>query len=373
VLGCEKAKEVIEEGQCTNADFNLQAGTVGEFGSSEGAQKLEAFLEATVALEKATLEIEKGLVEACKNMGKDLGLTEDEMKPNGEGIDAKLKGACEPVAAKIESILSAGLEAGATLELEYIPPVCEVDLEASAECAAECDVELQGKAEVECKGGKLVGECKGECTGHCEAKIEGECKGKCEGTCNGECVGTCLAEGGEGQCAGECAGTCNGKCDGMCYAEVKGECKGKCHGECSVEMDAPKCESQAEVKADADCQAACDFKTNAEAKCTKPEIIVAFQAKAEAKAELDKLAATIKANYPKFLALAKKIEVSLGGSIEGFITAVKGLPDAVVDVGVKAGACAAAAISACANISLRFEASISVSASVAGALNTKGS
>ncbi len=235
------------------------------------------------------------------------------------------------IKAELNGSIEGGIEGG--LKVNYVPPKCEVNVQASFEAQAQCEAKAGCDVELECSGGDLSFECKGECHGSCdgecdfpmctvelEASLEcsGECNGKCvapsasaecEGTCRGECDGNCSAyventSGGmdcagacEGECNGECAievsgGECEASCEGECKVEASadvecegevechGECDGSCSGGCEGKIKAPKCEGAAECEASADCQAQASASASANASCTPPTLDLQYNLKA---------------------------------------------------------------------------------------------
>ncbi|NIR59503.1 MAG: hypothetical protein GWO02_08260, partial [Gammaproteobacteria bacterium] len=201
-------------------------------------------------------DVSRTLETACVDMGRELGVPDAEMQGNAD--HPRVKVACDAVAAKIQSEMTAFREANITMIVEHEPPKCEVSVDAYADCVAECEVDYQpGEVSMECEGGEIRGTCSAECTGTCAVDVNAECSGTCEGTCSGGCSGTCQgacdgecsAHDSEGQCNGSCSGTCEGTCDagcqgtceGQCVAEASGQCSGECRGGCSVEWQEPRC------------------------------------------------------------------------------------------------------------------------------------
>lgn len=374
--GCDK----LTDPTACGAGFNPDAeNAVGDFGTNEAALKVEAFLSATARLHKTSLNLESDLLDACRAMAADLGIPEAELAPqNGE---LPVTAACSRVSTEIESIIATGLPVDASLVVTFTPPVCEVDLSATAECAAECDVTIEGSAQVECTGGELSGGCEGTCEGYCEVEVaamcEGTCTGQCSGECNGYCDGACAAENAMGQCEGSCEGTCEGSCTascmGTCTTNVMASCMGTCTGSCDVEFTAPKCTGEANVTADADCKAACEAEASAEATCTEPTVAVAAAVAVDeaAQARIDALIATLIENYPTFVRASAQLEVIASSSAE-VASNVDEAAEALVDAGVQAVACMANAVTVAADAAARVSASVEVNVEVSASVSASG-
>src|SRR5687768_4265099 len=223
--------DIADASAIMSANFGLQ-------GELEG--KVKAALSAGANLQKIAVDVEGEVATACANLAKDLGASEDAVKPKEEGPGKKAEAAC---AAAVTFINQMKAKASGKLVVEAKPPVCSASMNAMAECAGKCDATVKpGEAKVECEGGKISGECSGKCEGECSVQAGAKCEGSCSGTCKGECTadisgkcdGTC-----EGKCdgkdtKGKCAGTCDGKCKGNADASCSGTCKGTCSATCTA-------------------------------------------------------------------------------------------------------------------------------------------
>ena len=74
-------------------------------------------------------------------MGAELGLSPEEMKPQGQ--QPAVQAACGAASAKLQSEMQ-GLRADAKLKIDVKreAPRCEVDMNAYAKCAGECDASV---------------------------------------------------------------------------------------------------------------------------------------------------------------------------------------------------------------------------------------
>jgi len=204
-----------------------------------GAQ-VEALSVASEALIEASGELKLELFTACNAIAEDLGETPVTPAAANAPTDDELTDACDLASAQID----AAITAGASFELVYVPPRCEVNASAQLSCEANCDVSGEctpGSVDVRCDPGELSVQCEGSCeaSAYCEADVafacEGVCEGSCEGGCEGSCSGTAECMGG---CEGSCEGTamCEGTCDGTCSVDLdsEGNCMGECEGTCSA-------------------------------------------------------------------------------------------------------------------------------------------
>jgi len=365
-----------------SANFGLDAEIEG---------KLKGALAASANLKAMAASIEAELSGACKNIAMDLGAAEGDVAPADDKPGASVKAACG-AAAKLIGEFKA--KASGSLMVQVDEPTCSASMDAMANCAAECDANIEpGSAEVTCEGGEISGKCEGECSGSCTVEAGAECSGSCSGTCSGkceadfsgkcsgDCKGKCDGKDTEGKCDGTCEGSCSaggegscgGKCDGTCSASCKMEgqasCSGECSGECSVKMEAPKCSGEVKPpEMSAECQANCDAKLEAELQCTPPRVSVKIEGAADAEAA-EKLVATLKANLPAFMAIAKglpgrveKVTASVKASVEGIKAVVQGAGTA----GMQVMGCVAGAIKAQANAAASLNVSVEASASVSG-------
>jgi hypothetical protein len=378
--GCQA--DLNDPSAIMSANFGLDAEIEG---------KLKGALAASANLKAMAADIEAELSGACKNIAMDLGAAEGDVAPADDSPGASVKAACGAAAKLIGEVKA---KASGSLTVEVGEPSCSASMEAMANCAAECDANIEpGSAEVSCEGGEISGKCSGECQGSCTVEAGAECSGECGGTCsgkceaefsgkcNGECEGKCDGQDKKGKCEGtcegkcsadgegSCGGKCEGKCDVGCKIEGQANCSGECSGGCSVEMEAPKCSGEVKPpEMSAECQANCDAKLEAELECTPPTVMVKIDGAADAEAA-EKLVATLKANLPAFMAIAKglparveKVTASVKASVEGIKAVVQGAGTA----GMAVMGCVAGAIDAQAKAAGSLNVSVEASASVSG-------
>jgi len=197
--------------------------------------KVKAFLQASAELKEVSNGIKADLKLACINIATDLGETD---RWSGDNSDSALTngdktGACDVAASKIDAIMTATTQAGASCALEVSGGQCTIDAEAQASCEAACKADVkctEPTVEVRCPPAELSVQCDAECKADavCEGRqdVAANCMGKCESECQGECRGEL-----RGTTAGGCAGTCEGKCDGVATpAGGMVGCTGTCEG-----------------------------------------------------------------------------------------------------------------------------------------------
>lgn len=264
-LGACNAEDVL--GKCEDPDLGA---------------KVEALSVASEALISASAAVKLDLFTACNAIAEDLDETPVTPATAGAPTDAELTEACELASGQID----AAITAGASFELVYVPPRCEVNASAQLSCEANCDVSGEctpGSVDVRCDPGQLSVQCEGSCEAeaYCEADVAFECEGVCEGTCTGTCEGSCSGTAEcEGSCEGSCEGTamCEGTCEGTCSVALDsdGNCMGECDGTCSAAVScmgtcegtctaAVMCEGKCDVSCGGTCQGSC--KLDAAASC----------------------------------------------------------------------------------------------------------
>jgi hypothetical protein len=384
------------------ADLNdpnaIMQANFGMKGELEG--KVKAALSAGATLKNLAAEVEGDVALACGNLAKDLGASEDDIKPAEEGPGKKAEAACN-VAVKMLGQVKAKAKISGKLNVKVVPPKCSASMDAMASCAGECSADVKGpEAKVECEGGEISGtceaECKGSCTveagakcegtcsgsceGSCEAEFSGKCDGACEGKCDGQastagdknkgvCKGTC-----DGKCEagakGKCGGKCGGKCDATCEVKGQAKCEGTCSGGCSVEMKAPKCSGTVKPpEMSAECKASCDAKVNAKVECTPASVTLEASGAADAEA-FAKLKGAIEKNLPGIL----KVTLGMKARLEGVVAQVKASIEGV-KAAVSGGGSAALKIAGCfaASLKAQAEASVSINVSVKASASASGS
>lgn len=361
-------------------------------GGAEVEGKIKGFLQAAAALDKVTADMEASLIASCGKLGRDLGMTDDELKAEAGGGKGAEK-VCNAVAAKVNAAVKANAEAKLSVQID--PPKCYADIDFMQNCLSECGSPVQpGKLEASCQGGEISGtceaECKGTCTvdagaacsgtckascsGKCEAGFKGTCGGKCDGKCDGKeskgaaCAGTC-----EGKCdakaEGVCSGTCEGTCSGSCELKAAAKCSGSCSGGCSAELKAPKCSGEFQPPSvDPSCHLQCTAKGAATATCDPPNVRVVANGKVNADAQ--KLIGALQASLPAIAKVQLGLGKKVAAAASGVVKAGAEVKDVALKAGGKAIACVATAVdasaSATASVDINIKASASVSASASG-------
>ncbi|MBI5502950.1 MAG: hypothetical protein HY907_22085 [Deltaproteobacteria bacterium] len=381
---------------CDNNELNLEARTRGDFGSDATARQIEAFFDATFAVQAKAEALMTSLTTACTNIGTALGLSAGEMQPTGSNpSDAqRIQAACTPVAAAIRETIQAAVPSGAFLSLQVTPPACEGSFDAYASCAGECDVTVTpGELDIDCEPGTIgIGECGASCSGECWLDASAACTGSCSATCTGSCTGACYGtcdgactyEDTTGHCAGVCSGTCTGSCDaqctgscsGTCVAEVSGGCTGECHGGCDVWVTPPRCEVYARPpEVDAECHASCEARVSASLTCTRPSVAVNYGLLGGTPAAQDRLralATALRDNYGAVLQAAREAGEAVVNLVETFFDSLDAFADSIATA-VEAFACAVLAIQVSVEVSATFTASADACGSLTGAVVVEGS
>lgn len=364
----------------------------GDFGSDEAGRQFTTFLQASAAFIDTSNDIEARMRAACQNLGTDLAMSSAEMAVNGNTTLA----VCNQVSAKIRAEMDA-IRATPSVKarFETTEPVCTTKIEEYRSCIERCDVKVvrEGRVEYRCEGGELRGSCNAQCSGQCAVDVQGQCSGSCEGTCsggcngvcNGTCEGECTARDGEGRCTGTCRGTCRGtcsggctgSCSGRCVASAQAACSGECRGGCSVEFQRPVCTGRIvppEVKTE--CRQMCDSVQVSHQECTPGEarLIVDASGAAEAAERAQRVTAAVAARVPEIVALGHRLG-SLRQAGQAMIDNVGGFASTVGAIGGNAILCSAEAAAALpravSNVSVSFQVSVEVSASVDGSARVR--
>jgi len=379
--------------------------------------KVKAFAQASADLRDIGNVIKADVKVACVNIAKDLGETDRWTDDDADGSlsNADKTGACDVAAAKIDAIMTASVQAGASFALEVSGGQCTVDAEAQASCEAACKAdakcvegtvtvrcppaELSVQCDTECKAtavcqghaaleANCMGKCESECTGSCSGELRGTTVGGCTGMCEGKCDGVATPAGGMASCTGTCEGRCtqphpaamcHGKCSSSCNGKCKGECKldatagmncganVACKGGCTGTATQPKCETELTppvCTVDANCESSCSGQASAKMICEPITITLAFNV--DATGDLAKLKTTVEANLPKLLLAAKTQGPLAVRALQKVSASGKAVLDASGSLGGKAIACAGTAAEA----SLRATSSMSVSVSASTSVSS---
>jgi hypothetical protein len=283
----------------------------GTINTSKAGRRLYAFLVASAELDRASIELERSVQDACRKMANALGVSSA----------GTTKEVCVRAATELDANLKVSVKTEKRLVTRYTPPVCHTDLEFTAGFVAECE-------------------------GRAKADVDVSCSGRCGGTCNGACDGQCAAAGAGGQCAGQCSGTCRGRCTGQC-------------------------EGHADVNASAECKASAELRAGQHPECTEPKVEVVQQdVTIVDDTKFKQAMAAIQVGMPQLLRAGAKLE-SAGRAVGNWVATGAKLASAtgelLGELGEK-GACVvgqiAGVVAASANIQARFSVSIEVSAQV---------
>lgn len=348
-----------------------------DFGADADAQKVEAFLDTADRFDRDAARLAGDVEAGCRALAADLGVT----VPPPAADELPVEAACNAVRDEIDAIVNEALPVGSSLTVEFVPPVCTVDVDAYGQCVAECDANVDVNADLMCEEGRLSGRCTGTCSGtcrvegmvDCDATCSGTCSGSCSGTCAGACDGACSAtdEMGrcigtcEGTCTGSCNGTCTGSCEGECIAEIEGSCEGTCTGGCDVEYQEPRCEGDVDVEADVECEAACEARVDAQAECTEPSVTVYFDGMVDPDAA-DRFAAlldALEAQLPRLLALREQL-TAVAESGGRLVTTFDSAASAAGRISARATACFADAALVAADAATTVDITLSVTVEV---------
>jgi hypothetical protein len=398
---CEEGSSITDNPSALCSGYDPAGNKRPEFGAEAAGRKLNAIMDASLSLVKAAAEIDADTLSACRSMAKELAIAEadlvvpDTMKKRG-GDETKL--VCGKVKAELDRLI-ASLDPKVRIKVVATPAVCTLDAEFTHKCVETCEMKTITQKELHCQGGRLAGSCSAMCTGSCSGTCSAGCKGSCSascqgkctakiaGKCDGTCKGTCDGKPSGGQCAGKCEGECtadvNGQCEGSCEGSCSGTCSGECNamctgtcsGGCSVDFQAPRCETVAVQKEVTECEQHCDTRARAEAKCTEPELSVTVDTNLEAeKVKAAKLVAAFKVGLPKIYKAGTKGKGLIEVTAKAYSDALRGLPTALLQTGLQASGCVAAAgqatASAVAQIGVSVEFSVSVQASASARAGT---
>lgn len=352
---------------CCN-EFKVGATINADIGGSAQSQVAAQAVADFAGIASASID---DITTACRSMAQDLDAPKDGQDKAAAAGDrrAVMKAWCDLAVSAIGTVKA---QAGGTLKVVFVPPVCEASISAKANCQAKCSVD--GKCDIKanppkCTGGKLQISCKGGCTGSAGASVscQGSCDANCEGSCTaeggvdcqGKCDGTCSAGGStggsgiqaDGTCKGVCKGTCsvtppNVKCSGSCNGQCSGKCQAsanasvQCDGTCDGDFEPLKCEGgklEGGCQVDAKCNGNCDASVSAKAECHPPTISVEFSGAADVTAA-GKLKATFEANLGLILAFKARLQgmVDIAGNFSGNISAVTDIKAACIPPLVKA-------------------------------------
>ena len=359
-------------GACANA----------EFGATQSAQTLETFLSSSAAFVAAAADLDHSLNDACTRMANDLAIPPAELQPASPDVPAT-RAACERVARQIHDDEAAIRGANtAQIQVSATPPVCQLSVDAYAQCIGHCDATVTPGQVPTCEGGELRGQCSAQCTGRCSVEVNGQCSGRCEGTCQasctgvcqGTCEGTCTTRAADGSCNGACQGTCRGSCSAGCTGSCQGscevsgqaQCSGECRGGCSVAYTEPRCTGHlVPPQVNADCRASCDARINAQATCTpgQASMVVTGGLSADMQVRANRVRTAVVDGLASIRATNEKLQ-RLQAVSATLVNSGAALPGAIGDLGAGAAACALASSVALPAATVQVTVSIQVSATV---------
>ncbi len=292
----------------------------GDISTSAVGRKAYQFLVASAELDRSTYELENSVLEACRRMATELGVS-----PEGD-----TRTVCKAAAAALEANLQVSVSQETRLVTKYDPPVCTTDVSFTAEVVAQCEASVQ-------------------------ADVSVRCEGSCGGTCSGACEGTCQGSTGAG---GECNGVCQGTCRGSCSADCRG---------------------YADVDASLECKASAELRASLRTECTEPQVrVVQETVTVVDDAKFQAAMRAIDAGMPTILQVGAKAEGTFRAfgtwvkTLGGLIKASGELARDIGDKGVCVGIQLAAALAATAQIEARVSVSIEVSADISASAGASG-
>jgi hypothetical protein len=328
VLGSAACPEL--QGGAMSANFDADA---------KANATIRAFVTASGDLAATASRVEAEVGAACERMGRDVGLTPQQMAPREN--ESRVAAACRAFSWRMDEILKAG--GNATLRADVTPPQCQVRADLEAACKGQCQASIDpGYVKAHCDPGHLYGYC------------AGTCGGRCDGTCNGQCDGQCQGQAQPGSASGQCNGQCSGTC--------RGSCTGDCHASCSVDFQQPKCDvAMRGPSADARCEGSCKAHADLNAQCTPARVSV--QANVNT-GDLGRLAATLGANLPALVTAEVAYGARIAQDVQLLVQTGAELPRAFGQISAHAAACVAAAANAVVGAQASLRISVQASASI---------
>jgi hypothetical protein len=298
------------EGPRRGGGGGINPDACGKLDSSELGRKAYAFLVASAELDRASLELEGNIRNACARMATELGIP-------STGDTRTL---CMAVKKELDANLQVSVSTEKRLVTRTTPPVCKTDVDFTAGFVAQCEARAV-------------------------ADVSVTCDGRCGGTCSGACDGTCLA-GTQTQCEGQCDGVCRGRCSGSC-------------------------QGYADVQASAECKASAEIRATTRTTCTEAKVEVVEQDVTVIDAtKFNRAMAAINAGMPTLLTTGKKLELAARALVLWVQTGAslaRASGDYAAQLGER-GVCVgiqlAAAVAASTAIQARFSVSIEVSAEI---------
>jgi hypothetical protein len=354
---CSAVEDTLSQSSGLECDEFSQNGQI----DARVDAKVRAYMEATLDVQKVSVELRTKVRDACGSIARDLG-AEDTWSKEADADEAvsndRGTGACNVAAKRISAIMEA--HADARFALSVTRGECHRDFQAQAACETQCKDEPvcdPGTCETRCEPGELSVKCEGKCKAeaHCEGTVavSANCTGTCDAECSGECSGTCTFVDGhttenDANCKGKCSAQCKGSCSGSCKVEAEAgiscganvRCKGGCEGTYSE----PTCTTTFKpgpCHVDQTCLDGCVAKAEAHQVCepTRVELFADVKVHADVKALVD----TCNKNLSVLMSAAEsegKVLVSAG---ERLVATGSAVVDAHADLNGKSIACAGAA------------------------------
>ena len=383
---------------CVASDSDVLEATEGcdevRQGNVDGLEidgQARLFLQSTVDIEEASLEISEEVLSACAAVASDLGA--DDSWSELEGLQARISngdgtGACDQAAAVVESKLAGAGEISLTAKVSK--GACHVDFEAQTACEADCAANTTcepGSVETRCEPGHISAYCEGSCEASavCEGTVEvaAHCEGRCMAKCSGACEGVChLDDGTTGENVEECDGVCDGKLVGECYGECEVsadagvECGAdvRCRGGCTGEIQAPTCATEyAPPSCDIDtaCYQACATEAAKAAECDPTTVEILVEAEGDVEADVSDVVDTLETNLPVLFRTVEAQGKLIKSASERMAMAGGGLADNVEHFNGKAVACVTESVSVLSESLATLDVSIEASLKVNSVLEVK--
>ena len=320
--------DVVKEAakQC-GIDVDCEGGGIAEGNASiSGVASVDAFFASVLKFQAKADSVASGIDAEVAAIRADFGIDADAnletaLKAQIEAnVEGSLRVEAEPARCQVDA--QATVEATARCEGMVSPGSASVRCEGSCEVEASADVSCSAEAQLKCTFTAPAVECMGECRGSCE--VTGQAALSCDGVCRGECSAGCEVMNAQGECQGKCAGECMGSCEtelgiaASCSGTCRGECvvtepEGGCEGAVSASCEATgsamvdcqgRCEGNFEPpEASVECEASAKAEASLNVECTPPRVVIDYELKAVAGAELEAQA--------RFQAAVSNLEVRL--------------------------------------------------------------
>lgn len=118
----------------------------GKIDTNDTGRKLYSFLLASAELDKASLELETSITNACRRMARNLGVDDT----------GDTKTVCNRAAAELDANLKVSVKTESRLVTKYTPAVCETKVDLQAGFLAQCE----GHAVADNSGASASAECR---------------------------------------------------------------------------------------------------------------------------------------------------------------------------------------------------------------------